>query len=107
MLSINDINLLQSQNEGLKKQNEELQKQIRNLQIINTKLQNRNQQLNDATTKAKCYEQALNEIEKELKEDVYCESQECGCDDFEECLKCTKEHILDIINKAKDGNNAN
>ena len=46
-------------------------------------------------------EQALDEIEKELKEDIYCESQECGCDDFEECLKCTKEHILDIINKAK------
>ena len=46
-------------------------------------------------------EQALDEIEKELKEDIYCENQECGCDDFEECLKCTKEHILDIINKAK------
>ena len=49
------------------------------------------------------YEKALEEIEKELKEDVYCESQECGCDDFEECLKCTKEHILDIISKAKEG----
>lgn len=47
------------------------------------------------------YSKALDEIEKELKEGVYCESQECGCDDFEECLKCTKEHILDIINKAK------
>lgn len=47
------------------------------------------------------YRKALEEIEKELKEDVYCESQECGCDDFEECLKCTKEHILGIINKAK------
>ena len=47
------------------------------------------------------YHKALDEIEKELKEGVYCESQECGCDDFEECLKCTKEHILDIINKAK------
>ena len=47
------------------------------------------------------YRKALDEIEEELKEDIYCESQECGCDDFEECLKCTKEHILDIINKAK------
>lgn len=47
------------------------------------------------------YRKALGEIEKELKEDIYCENQECGCDDFEECLKCTKEHILDIINKAK------
>lgn len=49
-------------------------------------------------------EQTLDEIEKELKEDIYCESQECGCDDFEECLKCTKEHILDIINEAKENN---
>ena len=47
------------------------------------------------------YRKALEEIEKELKEDVYCESQECGCDDFEECLNCVKTQILDIINKAK------
>lgn len=47
--------------------------------------------------------QALDEIEQELKEDIYCESQECGCDDFEESLRCTKNKILDIINKAKDG----
>ena len=46
------------------------------------------------------YRRALEEIKEELK-DIYCESQECGCDDFEECLKCTKEHILDIINRAK------
>lgn len=47
------------------------------------------------------YRKALEEIEKELKEDVYCESQECGCDDFEECLNCVKTQILDIINKVK------
>ena len=46
------------------------------------------------------YRRALEEIKEELK-DIYCESQECGCDDFEECLKCTKEHILDIISKVK------
>lgn len=65
-------------------------------------LQERRDELSD---KNLSYEQALDEIEKELKEDINCESQECGCDDFEECLKCTKEHILDIINKAKDGKN--
>ena len=47
------------------------------------------------------YRKALEEIEQELKEDIYCESQECGCDDFKECLRCTKDLILDIINKAK------
>ena len=51
------------------------------------------------------YRNALEEIEQELKEDIYCESQECGCDDFEECLKCTKEYILDIINKVKGEKN--
>lgn len=53
--------------------------------------------------KAQKCKQALDEIEKELKEDIYCESQECGCDDFEECLNCVKTQILDIINKAKGG----
>ena len=51
------------------------------------------------------YRKALEEIEKELKEDIYCESQECGCDDFEECLNCVKTQILDIINKAKGEEN--
>ncbi len=51
------------------------------------------------------YRKALEEIEQELKEDIYCESQECGCDDFEECLNCVKTQILDIINKAKGEGN--
>ena len=59
----------------------------------------------DIELKKKIYKQALDKIEKELKEDIYCENQECGCDDFEECLKCTKEHILDIINKVKESEN--
>ena len=55
---------------------------------------------NDETNR---YRKVFEEIEQELKEDIYCENQECGCDDFEECLKCTKDLILDIINKTKDG----
>lgn len=47
------------------------------------------------------YRKALEEIERELKEDIYCENQECGCDDYEECLRCTKNIILGIINGAK------
>lgn len=60
-------------------------------------------ELNEKYEKLK---KALEEIEKELKEDINCESQECGCDDFEECLRCTKEHILNIINKVKGETNA-
>lgn len=51
------------------------------------------------------YRKALEEIERELKEDIYCESQECGCDDYEECLRCTKNIILNIINKVKGEGN--
>ena len=58
-------------------------------------------QLARKTQECNRYRKALEEIEEELKEDMYCESQKCGCDDFEECLKCTKEHILDIISRAK------
>lgn len=57
---------------------------------------------NDETNR---YRKALEEIERELKEDIYCESQECGCDDYEECLRCTKNIILDIINNAKGESN--
>ena len=44
----------------------------------------------------------LEEIEKELKEDITCESRECGCDDYGECLKCIKETILNRINEVKN-----
>lgn len=95
MLSIEEINKLQ-------KENEELKKELRELKLKYTTLQNRNQQLDGSMTEADRYRKALEEIEKELKEDIYCESQECGCDDYEECLRCTKNIILDIINKTKD-----
>lgn len=76
MLSINDINLLKSQNEGLKKQNEELKKEIINK---NEKIKELRFSVSDLTNRL-CYlnaeksfrivdlEQTLDEIEKELKE---------------------------------------
>lgn len=102
---------LYKENQNLKQECEELKKEIINK---NKKIKELRFSVSDLTNRL-CYlnaeksfrivdlEQTLDEIEKELKEDIYCENQECGCDDFEECLKCTKEHILDIINKAKDG----
>lgn len=104
---------LYEENKKLKKECEELKKEIINK---NEKIKELRFSVSDLTNRL-CYlnaeksfrivdlEQTLDEIEKELKEDIYCENQECGCDDFEECLKCTKEHILDIINKAKGEDN--
>lgn len=96
-----------------KAENEELKKEIINK---NEKIKELRFSVSDLTNRL-CYlnaeksfrivdlEQTLDEIEKELKEDIYCESQECGCDDFEECLNCVKTQILDIINKAKGEGN--
>lgn len=99
-------------NRNLKQECEELKKEIINK---NEKIKELRFSVSDLTNRLCCLnaeksfrivdlEQTLDGIEKELKEDIYCENQECGCDDFEECLKCTKEHILDIINKAKGKN---
>ena len=100
---------LYEENQNLTQECEELKKEIINK---NEKIKELRFSVSDLTNRL-CYlnaeksfrivdlEQTLDEIEKELKEDIYCENQECGCDDFEECLKFTKEHILDIINKAK------
>ena len=70
MLSINDINLLQSQNEGLKKQNEQLQRENKNL-------------------KQECekYEKALDEIENYI-----CEYEMLG--------KLNIKYILNIISRS-------
>ena len=77
---------------------EELKKQVETTEKWRIKAESLNEKLDLKDT---YYRKALEEIEKELKEDVYCESQECGCDDFEECLNCVKTQILNIISKVK------
>lgn len=42
-------------------------------------------------------EDVIERIRQEVQEDVTCESRECGCDDYGECLKCLKNTILQII----------
>lgn len=46
------------------------------------------------------YKHALEKIKAELKDDLTCESRECGCDDYGECLECLKETILNITTEA-------
>lgn len=52
------------------------------------------------TTYNRQLETALEEIKAELKDDLTCESRECGCDDYGECLECLKETILNIITEV-------
>lgn len=91
---------LYHQNEWLKfsKECEELKKELNGSEKWRIKAESLNEKLELNNGR---YRKALEEIERELKEDIYCESQECGCDDYEECLRCTKNIILDIINNAK------
>lgn len=84
----------------LKHENEELKERL-----VRTEEDLKYQCVDCMNVKSDRYRKALEEIEEELKEDIYCESQECGCNDSEECLRCTKDLILNIINKAKDGKN--
>lgn len=48
------------------------------------------------------YKQTLSEIQQDLEFATYCESQECGCDDANECLECTKKQILQKISEVKN-----
>jgi hypothetical protein len=49
---------------------------------------------------SKKYFACLQEIREELEEDITCESRECGCDDYGECLNCLKDIILTKIKEV-------
>ena len=102
------VRCLKEEHEKLKQECEELEKQLSETKTFDLFSEKIIEKLNTSQIMASIfqdysrYRKALEEIEEELKEDIYCESQECGCDDFEECLRCTKDLILNIINEAKD-----
>ena len=47
------------------------------------------------------YKTIIEKIRQEVQEDVTCESRECGCDNYEECIECLKNTILNIIDETK------
>ena len=44
----------------------------------------------------------IEQIRREIEEDITCESQECGCDDYSVCLECLKNTILKIIKSEEN-----
>lgn len=48
------------------------------------------------------YKTLIEKIRQEVQEDVTCESRECGCDNYEECIECLKNTILNIINEKRN-----
>lgn len=81
---------LYEKNVQLQEENEELKKQLEFSRTHKTVL--------DAERIK--YKQALEEIKEDLEQDTTCESRECGCDDYGECLKCVKETMLDKISEV-------
>lgn len=73
-----DIEQTYSEHEELNKECEELRKEINGYKTI------------------------IEKIRQEVQEDVTCESQECGCDNYEECIECLKNTILNIINEKRN-----
>lgn len=96
---------LQAENEELKAENKQMKKSFVSHSEFMDILDN-NSNINwKETAKENIYlinnyRKALEEIRKDLEQDTTCESRECGCDDYEECLKCVKETILDKINEV-------
>lgn len=48
------------------------------------------------------YKTIIGKIRQEVQEDVTCESRECGCDSYEECIECLKNTILNIIDEERN-----
>ena len=59
------------------------------------------QQLDQLKTEKEEFKQTLIEIQQELEFATYCESQECGCDDPNECFECTTKQILQKISECE------
>ena len=76
----------------IEQENEELKEQ----------LQAKEQECEELKKEINGYKTIIEKVRQEIREDLTCESRECGCDDYEECIECFKDTILNIIliNKA-------
>lgn len=72
---------------------------IKNLIAKNEELEKENKKLKEQLQK---YRSAFEEIREDMEQDTTCESRECGCDDYAECLNCIKETILNKISEVED-----
>lgn len=110
MISIAEINLLKSQNEGLKKQNMELQREL-------IKKEQALEPFNDEYFKGLDTKQIAEFAKKSIRLTIENRKLEDALDEIEGCLKnelkddkqayINVSYILYIISKAKGANNAN
>lgn len=90
MLSVDQINNLEAENERLNKELETAVTQYNAVVAQNKDLQ---KELNQ-------YKEILVEIREDLETQVYCECSECGNDDYSECIKCMTKRYMEKINEV-------
>lgn len=72
------------------------------LKRIIDKLRAKEQECEELKKEINGYKTIIEKIRQEVQEDVTCESRECGCDSYEECIECLKNTILNIIDEGND-----
>ena len=90
MLSVDQINNLEAENERLNKELETAVTQYNAVVAQNKDLQ---KELNHN-------KEILVEIREDLETQVYCECSECGNDDYSECIKCMTKRYMEKINEV-------
>lgn len=94
---VENKNCYYKQFKRLEQENKELKKQIESNKGLITVCGKQQYEKTMAYDKCKT---ALEEIRNDMEQDTTCESRECGCDDYAECLNCLKETIINKINEV-------
>lgn len=90
MLSIDQVNNLEAENQKLKS---DLQAAVTQYNAVVSQNKNLQTELNQ-------YKEILVEIREDLEMQVYCECSECGNDDYSECIKCMTKRYMEKINEV-------
>ena len=69
---------------------------------LQEQLKHKEQECEELKKEINGYKTIIEKIRQEIQEDETCESQECGCDNYEECIECLKNTILNIINEERN-----
>lgn len=69
---------------------------------LQQQLKRKEQECEELKEQLQKYRSVFEEIREDIEQDTTCESRECGCDDYAECLNCIKETILNKISEVQD-----
>ena len=90
MLSVDQINNLEAENQKLKS---DLQAAVTQYNAV----VNQNKDLQKELNQCK---EILVEIREDLETQVYCECSECGNDDYSACIECMTKRYIEKINEV-------